>query len=51
MKKTYMTPALAMTVIEQSTPLLITSLSVNNDAQDNISGDVKEAGEWEDIWE
>ena len=46
-----MTPALAMTVIEQSTPLLNVSLPVNNEAQDYISGEVKEAGEWEDIWD
>jgi hypothetical protein len=50
MKKKYITPALEAVVTEQALPIAA-SLQINNVAQDNIEGDVKDAGEWNDIWD
>ncbi|MBP5770361.1 MAG: hypothetical protein J6W75_03255 [Bacteroidaceae bacterium] len=49
MKKIYQKPALTIAHIEQSLPIA-TSLIINNEAQNGVSGDVNAAGNWGDIW-
>ena len=48
MKKTYQAPALIVMNVQNSLPIA-TSLTINNDSQNNVQGDVK--GDWGDIWD
>ena len=50
MKKTYQQPTLEVTIMEENLPVA-TSLVVNNNAQNDIEGDVKSADDWGDIWD
>lgn len=48
MKKPYITPRVAFFAVNPET-LIAVSLRVNNEAQDEISGDAK--GDWGSIWD
>ena len=47
MKKSYITPQMEILAAELET-LMAKSLQIDNEAQKDISGDVK--GDWGDIW-
>lgn len=50
MKKTYIQPAVSMVNIAQCMPIAASkNLDIDNNAQNNISGDVKSGDDW-DIW-
>jgi len=51
MKKQYIRPALEqMTAVAET--ILAASLEISNDAQNAVSGDVKESNaEWDEMWE
>jgi len=51
MKKQYIRPALEqMTAVAET--IVAASLNISNDAQNGVSGDVKESkgDDWDDIW-
>ena len=50
MKKQYIQPAYEQMIATVET-FVATSIQVCNDAQDGISGDVKESNDWEEAWE
>ena len=50
MKKKYMQPTIEVMTTEQILPIAV-SLTVNNEAQNGIEGDVKGTGDWNDIWD
>ena len=51
MKKQYIQPAQEAVTVE-TVALLSASLNVSNEAQNNVSGDVKaDKGDWDAIWE
>lgn len=49
MKKIYQQPAIVEMSMDENKPIAASRLTINNEAQDNVSGDVKAAGDW-DIW-
>jgi len=50
MKKIYMQPQMAVVKIAPTT-LIAESLGVNNEAQNNVQGDVKDEGDWDELWD
>ena len=49
MKKTYQQPAIAEMGMDENKPIAASTITINNEAQNDVSGDVKAGGAW-DIW-
>lgn len=50
MKKQYIQPA-QVQMVEEPFALVATSIEINNKPQNDVSGEVKEKGDWDDIWD
>jgi len=50
MKKQYIRPALEQMTATTET-IIAVSLEINVEAQNGISGDVKESGDWDESWD